>query len=112
MKLQPIVYTTNMAAAVEWYSTVLGVMPGYASEAWTSLSVGDAVLGIHVVETRPTNSYVEVSLVSLEPLEPVIARLAAKGIHPAKGIEAQPFGRSMLLRDPDGAPVQINEHTH
>jgi len=112
MRLQPIIYTTNTSRSVEWYSTVLGVLPSYASDAWTAFAVGDASLGIHLVEQRPNEAYVEISLVSGEPLEEVIARLAEAGVEPEEEIKEQPFGRSFLLRDPDGAPVQINEHVH
>ena len=44
-----------------------------------------------------------------EPLEKVAARLAAAGF-PAGPIMDENFGRSMVVHDPDGAAVQINEH--
>ena len=112
MKLQPIVYTTDMDRAVAWYSAVLGSEPAYASETWTSISVGDATLGIHHVDARPEDAYLELSLVSDQPLESVVDRLESAGIEIAEPIREQPFGRSFLLRDPDGAPVQVNEHAH
>ena len=112
MKLQPIVYTTDMDRAVAWYTTVLDTAAGYTSEVWTAIAMGDATLGIHRVETRPDDSYVELSIVATEPLEVVIARLQAAGVDIAEGIIEQPFGRSFLLRDPDGAPIQVNEHAH
>ena len=112
MRLQPIVYTTDTTRSVDWYSKVLGVEPAYSSEAWTSIPAGDASLGIHHAEKRPPASYLAISLVSNERLEDVVARLAEVGIHPEAAIAQQPFGRSVLLRDPDGAPVQINEHAN
>ena len=110
VKLQPIVYTTDTGRSAEWYSTVLGVAPAFESESWTAIPVGDATLGIHHVAKRPADTYLELSLVSNETLEAVIGRLATVGIEPVEGIKEQPFGRSFLIRDPDGAPVQINEH--
>lgn len=112
MRLQPIVYTSDTARSVAWYSKVIDAEPSYASEAWTAFEVGGATLGIHHVAERPTATYLEISLVSAEALEDVIARLATHDIEPAEGIREQPFGRSFLLRDPDGAPVQVNEHAH
>lgn len=110
MKLQPIVYTTRMAESVAWYSKVLDTEPGYSSEAWTSIPAGGATLGIHHVEERPANTYVELSLVTDGPLEEVVGRLESHGIEITEPIREQPFGRSLLLRDPDGAAVQVNEH--
>ncbi|NND03381.1 MAG: hypothetical protein HKN91_11395 [Acidimicrobiia bacterium] len=112
MQLQPIIYTTDTATAVDWYTKMLNAPAAYSSEAWTAIPVGDGTLGIHHVEARPKHTYVEISLVSKEPLEGVIARLDEVGIEPEEGIKEQPFGRSVLFRDPDGAPVQINEHAH
>lgn len=110
MRLQPIVYTTDTAAAAAWYGTVLGIEPSYQSDVWTSFDANGATLGIHRVETVPPLGRVELSLVTAEPLEAVELRLADHGIEPARGIADEAFGRSLLLEDPDGTPVQVNEH--
>jgi predicted enzyme related to lactoylglutathione lyase len=110
MRLQPIVYTEDMDTAAAWYGAVLGVAPEYRSEAWIAFTIGDATLGIHAVERLPDSSRVAVSLIAPGALEGIIDRLAAAGIHPEGEIQEQPFGRSVLLRDPDGSPVQVNEH--
>lgn len=110
MRLQPIVYTADMEAAVRWYGAVLGIQASYRSEVWTSFAVGDATLGIHTVSEPVDTSRGDLSLIATEPLEEVLERLARSGIEPAEGIVRQPFGRSFLLRDPDGSPVQVNEH--
>lgn len=112
MKLQPIVYVTDMERAVDWYSTVLEVTPGHQSPAWTSLSVGDATLGLHITESRPTESQVALSLVATEPLEELAQRLEAAGISIAKPICEEDFGRSLVVVDPDGTAIQVNEHRH
>jgi len=110
MKLQPIIYTTDMARTVDWYGKVMGIAPSYSSDIWTSFAVDGATLGIHHAEGRATGSNVELSLIATEPLEDVMAKLVAGGIPVERGIEDETFGRSLLLRDPDGSPVQINEH--
>jgi predicted enzyme related to lactoylglutathione lyase len=108
--LQPIVYSTDTAAAADWYEKVLGTPPGHRSDMWTTFPFGGAYLAIHQLEAPRERGRVEISLVATERLEDVLARLAAAGIEPAEGIVSQPFGRSFLLRDPDGSPVQVNEH--
>nr|NIR37005.1 hypothetical protein [Actinomycetota bacterium] len=86
MRLQPIVYTQDVARAVTWYSVVLGTEPGYQSEAWTSFPVGDASLGIHHVEGLPVRGRVELSLVATESLEDLVERIGADGIEPVEPI--------------------------
>lgn len=112
MKLQPIVYVTDMDRSVEWYCTVLGARPGYRSPAWTSLPVGDATLGLHIIDSRSEGSHVALSLVATEALEAVSSRLEEAGITIAKPICEEDFGRSLVVVDPDGTTIQVNEHRH
>jgi catechol 2,3-dioxygenase-like lactoylglutathione lyase family enzyme len=112
MRLQPIIYTTDAQRAVDWYARVLGMMPNYASEVWTTFDVAGTTLAIHRVEGDLSNeSRVAVSLVSSDPLESCLERWAALGIEPVRGIQDETFGRSVLLGDPDGTIIQVNEHT-
>jgi predicted enzyme related to lactoylglutathione lyase len=110
MELQPIVYVTDMKRAVDWYSTVLDVGPAYQSPAWTALPVGDATLGLHITDIRPTESYLALSLVAKRPLEEVVQRLESAGISIGREIRDEDFGRSLVVIDPDGTAIQINEH--
>ena len=110
MLLQPIVYTTRMDEAVGWWSAVLDISPNHESEMWTTFGVGGAVLALHKAGELPPASRVAVSLVSAEPLESVMARLADRGIEPDAPILVQPFGRQVSYRDPDGNLIQVNEH--
>lgn len=113
MKLQPVVYTTDMGRTVGWYEAVLDVDPPFRSDMWTAFPVDGATLGIHHVEgPLPEGSRVHLSLVATESLESLIERLEGVGIELESGIEDQPFGRSFLLRDPEGNPIQVNEHRH
>ncbi len=110
MRLQPIIYTTDMRAAVAWYSAVLGSEPTYTSDVWSSFEVAGATLAVHSVETLFDRGRVELSLVATEALQDVLARVTAAGIEPVRGIADETFGRSFVLADPDGSPVQVNEH--
>jgi len=110
MKLQPIVYVTDMDRSVAWYGAVLDAAPGYTGPVWSTFDVGGAALGIHLVEDRPDHSNVVLSLVATDSLDDVVDRLRSSGIAIERGIRTEDFGRSILLRDPDGGPVQVNEH--
>ncbi len=110
MRLQPIVYTPDMEATIDWYGKVLGVGPGYTSDMWTTFTVAGATLAVHYAAEKRTGSGVELSLIATEPLDDVLQRLKRIGVAIERGIQDEAFGRSLLLRDPNGSPVQINEH--
>lgn len=112
MRLQPIVYTTSMDRAVDWYAAVLGDDPVYRSDVWTSFEVGGSDLALHRVDRLPEGSRVELSLVAGESLEALVERLGSRDIPLERGIEEETFGRSLVLRDPEGLVIQVNEHEH
>jgi catechol 2,3-dioxygenase-like lactoylglutathione lyase family enzyme len=103
MILMPIVYVTDMERSVEFYSS-LGFAVQHRGDHWTELRAGDgAVLALH----RAPESGIELALASHEPLEAVAASQAA---FVARGVADEAFGRSLVLRDPDGLMLQVNEH--
>lgn len=110
MLLQPIVYTRRMEDAAAWWSAVLDLPPAYQSEMWTTFPVGGATLALHHVVEVSEASRLALSLVSVDPLEVVVERLADRGIEPDAPIAVQPFGRQVGYRDPDGNLIQVNEH--
>lgn len=111
MKLQPIIYTTDSDRAVSWYGTLLGVEPSYRSDVWSTFDVDGTPLAIHRVdEELPSGSRVAISLVATESLEAVIRRWDGR-IELSRGIQDETFGRSVLVTDPDGTIIQVNEHT-
>lgn len=110
MNVQTIVYTADMARAVEWYGAFLGTEPEYGSDAWTVFAVGDTRVGLHHTEELPERSRVAMSLVVEEALESFVGRLGEAGIDPVEGIQSQPFGRSVVFRDPEGLPIQVNQY--
>lgn len=83
------------------------------------LCAGDALLALH--ETSPETfegprdesgpGRVELSLVATETLEAIRDKLrAAGGAWSVGSIIDEAFGRSLTILDPDGLPIQINEH--
>jgi hypothetical protein len=53
---------------------------------------------------------IELSFVSAEPVEVVLARLAAAGFPTDSPIMDESFGRYAIIQAPDGLLIQINEH--
>jgi catechol 2,3-dioxygenase-like lactoylglutathione lyase family enzyme len=112
MILMTIVYVTSMQRSQPFYER-LGFTPINASEWWTELRAGDgAVLALHTVDESELGAAgrIELALVATERLELVQLRLEAVGILVPEGIVTEPFGRSMVVSDPDGLRIQINEH--
>jgi catechol-2,3-dioxygenase len=110
MRLQTIVYVTDMERSRGWYGSVLGVEPSFISDMWTPFAVGGAVLALHLAGDLGEAGRVELSLVADGRLEHVVDRLDELGVAVERGITDETFGRSILLRDPDGNAVQVNEH--
>lgn len=107
MQLQPIVYVTDMERAIAWYTTLVGTEPAMTSDFWTSYPVSGGNLALHYVEEALAPGSVALSLVTDESLETVMERVPA-----ADGITEQPFGRSIVVVDPDGTKIQVNEHNY
>jgi catechol 2,3-dioxygenase-like lactoylglutathione lyase family enzyme len=124
MILMPIVYAANVNTTVAFYER-LGLKPRARSRSglWTELDVDGAILAVHAAHAAPTATgdvrdpdvphhagEVDISFVATEPLEQLMERLVPAGVNPERGIADEAFGRSVILRDPDGRLVQINEH--
>ena len=106
MILMPIVYVGDMDESVAFYEGLgFDVDPRSRSSHWTTLRAGDgAVLALHAADAGAAGR-VELALVADEPLE------GLAGAAPlARGIADEAFGRSLVLRDPNGLEIQVNEH--
>ena len=104
MRIQTIVYVTDMHRSVIWYGQLLDTAPALKSEHWTTFELDGGTLALHVHDKRLPAGSVELSLVAAG-LESVAAR-----INDAEAIVEQPFGRSFVCTDPDGTRIQVNEH--
>lgn len=105
MKLQPIVYVTDMEKAIAWYSQLLRCEPDVAGGYWTTFTLEGGHLALHLTGEVLGAGSVELSLVVGESLEGVAARVT-----PHRGIADEAFGRSLVVQDPDGTLIQVNEH--
>jgi catechol 2,3-dioxygenase-like lactoylglutathione lyase family enzyme len=107
MILMPIVYVGDMDESVAFYERLgFDVDPRSRSSHWATLKAGDgAVLALHAADGDGAGR-VELAMVAdEEPLE----RLA-EATPLARGIADEAFGRSLVLRDPNGLQIQVNEH--
>lgn len=102
----PIVYVDEMDASVAFYERLgFEVDESSRGPSWAQLRAGDgAVLALHAALGGEPGR-IELAMVSEEPLERVAAIVA-----PERGITDEAFGRSLVLRDPNGLHIQVNEH--
>ena len=102
MILMPIVYVRDMDESVAFY-TQLGFDTEFRSPTWTQLKAGTgATLALHTAAGESAGT-VELAMVAEEPLERIDVALA-------RGIADEAFGRSLVVEDPNGLRIQVNEH--
>jgi catechol 2,3-dioxygenase-like lactoylglutathione lyase family enzyme len=106
MILMPIVYVRDMDESVAFYEGLgFEVDDRGRTRHWTQLKAGEgAVLALHAADAE-TAGRLELAMVAEEPLERVAGAAPV-----ARGIADEAFGRSVLLRDPNGLWIQVNEH--
>ena len=111
MQLQTVVYVTDMDRSIAFYEHLGFTIAYRGGPVWTAFEGADGALALHTVEEMPEPGRVALGLVADRPLEEIIEALAEHSIEFAP-IESPSFGRSAVVRDPDGLPIQINEHAN
>ncbi len=111
LSLLPIVYVTDMARSLTFYQA-LGCTVGHQGQMWSELQMGPETIALHYTGKlpEPGPKQVELAFNSRITLEDIVAQLVAAGVPLPHDITDEAFGRSLLIVDPDGLPLQINEH--
>ena len=106
----PIVYVTEMARSLAFYQA-LGATVKHQGSMWSELRLGGVGLALHLAD-RVEHEGVSVALamVAQRPLEEIVSVLQKAGVGLRREIVDEAFGRSLTVYDPDGRPIQINEH--
>lgn len=103
MILMPIVYVRDMDASLAFYES-LGFEVEMNSAMWSRLRAGDgAALALHG-EVDGNAGHIELAM-DADDLDALSARPDV-----ARGIADEAFGRSIVLRDPNGLAIQVNAH--
>jgi uncharacterized glyoxalase superfamily protein PhnB len=99
-----------MARSLRFYQA-MGLTLRKQGNMWSELQLRDAILALHWVDRiSAAEQRMELALLSYEKLESLVDQLRAAGVTVENDIADEAFGRSLLLHDPDGLPIQINEH--
>lgn len=109
MQLLSIIYPTDMSSSLRFYRA-LGLSPTKQGTLWSELEVGDARLGLQRADPFARGEKIHLVFISHKPLEEVIKRLADSGLQVTSEITDEAYGRSLVLHDPDGVPIMINEY--
>jgi catechol 2,3-dioxygenase-like lactoylglutathione lyase family enzyme len=113
VKLRVIHFVPDMAAAERFYRAI-GLQPDVRSRSgiWVELQAAGGELDLHdgasAADGEGREGYA-LNFVADEPLERVERRLLAAGFPPDGTIVDQEWGRSLLVRAPDGTVIQIDE---
>ncbi|HEY5197672.1 MAG TPA: VOC family protein [Solirubrobacteraceae bacterium] len=113
MRVRPIHFVPDVAAAVSFYEAVGLRTQAYSrSGHWVELDASGGGLGLHdaaIAADGAGRTGLALNLITDEPLEKVEDRLRLAGFPPDGRIVDQEWGRSLFVRAPDGTIVQIDE---
>jgi catechol 2,3-dioxygenase-like lactoylglutathione lyase family enzyme len=113
VKVRPIHFVPDVAEAVRFYEA-LGLRPQVRSRSghWVEMTAAGGELGLHdaaIAADGLGRAGIALNFVAEEPLEAVERRLREAGFPPDGTIVDQEWGRSLLVRGPDGTLIQIDE---
>jgi hypothetical protein len=113
VRVRPIHFVPDLADAVRFYEA-LGLCPETRSRSghWIELTAAGGELGLHdaaIAADGHGRAGIALNFVADEPLEGVERRLLEAGFPPDGTIVDQEWGRSLLVRAPDGTVIQIDE---
>lgn len=114
LTLMPIVWVSDIRRSIEFYGHLgFELVMQSRSGRWAELEVGGAMLAVHRADpARLASANTErtlIALITMEPLPQLKERLAERGIVVERDITDETFGRSLLVRDPDGLGISITE---
>lgn len=111
MDMITIIYVTDMKRSFDFYSSLgfEGELPEGEPPVWLPMKLGNVPLALHSVAELGTGRQVAIAL-NAKDLESVASALNELGIPIIRPIQAEVFGRSLVIGDPDGLLIQINEH--
>lgn len=106
----PIVYVTDIVRALTFYQA-LGAKIQHASQMWAELRLGPHALALHCHDEESSGvQQMALALVAHKALEEIIEDLTEADVAITNQVVDEAFGRSLTIYDPDGLPIQINEH--
>ena len=106
------VYVSNMDRAVRFYTETLGLRLAYRfGDHWASVDAGKGtMIGLHPATSEfpaGRRGSISIGLEVTEPIEQVVAALAARGVRFDGPVVDDKAGQFAPLSDPDGNPLYL-----
>jgi catechol 2,3-dioxygenase-like lactoylglutathione lyase family enzyme len=113
MRVRPIHFVSDLSSALRFYEA-LGLETQARSRPgnWIELSAAGGEMGLHDGPSAADGAGREgvvLGFVADEPLDAIERRLRAAGFPPEGEVLDREWGRSLLVRGPDGMIVQVDE---
>lgn len=111
LHLVTIVYVTDMKRSYDFYCALgfEGDLPAGEPPVWLPMKLGSMPMALHSVSELQPGGQVGIAL-NTDDLDSVAEGLRVLAIPIVRPIQDEMFGRSLVIRDPDGLLIQINEH--
>ncbi len=111
MRPMPIVYVTDMERSLGWYRrAVPGTEVVSSSPYWSELRSAGASFALHITDAVTRGTQLGLAFTADRPLEAIVAHWEAGDVATTRDIADEAFGRSVVITDPDGLVIQVNEH--
>lgn len=105
-------WVSDLTRSHSWYAA-LGFVPRRRGRSgqWAELEWpdGGVLLGLHAAALLPPPGRASLCF-EVPDIDRWLAALQSAGLNIPEFILDEGFGRSAVLHDPDGTPVQLNEH--
>jgi predicted enzyme related to lactoylglutathione lyase len=106
------VFTEQFDAMKRFYEAVLGIKGRAGGPDWYAFDLGGSKFGLHrqVRDAKKTPTVFHFDLL-VRDIDAVVARFRANGAEIVRGVQDEAFGKSAIIRDPEGREMTIVEES-
>lgn len=101
---------TDMARAVDFYGSTLGLTVRDQSEDWSEIDANGLMIGLNARETASPSSGAGGAVISFQPdgdIDGEVSRLSQAGVEFTGGVSDHPWGRIAPFKDTEGNDLQF-----
>ncbi len=102
-------YVSDIDRLRQFYEGALGAKPTIQDANWTAFELGGATFALHRQRsTEPPQDVGEFHFeFQVDDIDVALARFQSQGAQVARGVTDETYGRSAVLRDPDGREFRL-----
>ncbi|MEM7134826.1 MAG: VOC family protein [Chloroflexota bacterium] len=114
MSIMVLVFANDIDSSIVFYQMLgLDLTLRSKSGGWAELELGDAILALHRMQERRVRveyPAIDLCFVTHIPLEILVDRFRRLDVTIVRDILDEGFGRTLVISDPDGNIISINEN--